>query len=347
MKHLTALLILFLVCAWAQTTRAQTTDSWVNVSLPGDDLTVWMPQTHKSQEIQDFRFDKFKLDGRVYAAKEEGAEFIVMSLIDKGDAENSPSDYGAYEDTCADLVWKSLLKPYRDQFSKEPERVFRMVFQREVFVGRLLPGRQYGITIGGKPGVTRFFVAEQQIYVLIALNLEAKNSAAAQRFIYSFGPKTATPPDTSRGIGSGGGLGPAGGIGPGEGGGIGPGRAENIGGGDRVLPGSTPGTLADGPTDYNRVFTGKEVIQRARILSKPEPSYTESARQYAVQGTVVIRAVFSGSGEVTQIKVLRGLPHGLTKKALAAAKGIKFVPAVKDGHNVSMWFQLEYNFNLY
>jgi hypothetical protein len=26
---------------------------------------------------------------------------------------------------------------------------------------------------------------------------------------------------------------------------------------------------------------------------------------------------------------------------------IKFVPATKDGHQVSMWMQLEYNFNLY
>ena len=25
----------------------------------------------------------------------------------------------------------------------------------------------------------------------------------------------------------------------------------------------------------------------------------------------------------------------------------KFVPATKDGHPVSMWMQLEYNFNLY
>ncbi|HET6889506.1 MAG TPA: tetratricopeptide repeat protein, partial [Pyrinomonadaceae bacterium] len=40
------------------------------------------------------------------------------------------------------------------------------------------------------------------------------------------------------------------------------------------------------------VFTGKEVTQKARVTSKPEPSYTEPARLAGVQGTIVLRAVF-------------------------------------------------------
>jgi len=53
------------------------------------------------------------------------------------------------------------------------------------------------------------------------------------------------------------------------------------------------------------------------------------------------------SGSVTNISTIRGLPDGLTERAIAAAKIIKFTPAMKDGHPVSMWMQLEYNFNLY
>ena len=86
---------------------------------------------------------------------------------------------------------------------------------------------------------------------------------------------------------------------------------------------------------------------RARVLSKPEPSYTESARKNQITGTVVLRAVFSSSGAVTNISTIRGLPDGLTERAISAAKQIKFSPATKDGHPVSMWMQLEYNFNLY
>jgi hypothetical protein len=41
------------------------------------------------------------------------------------------------------------------------------------------------------------------------------------------------------------------------------------------------------------------------------------------------------------------LPFGLTEKAIAAARLIKFVPAMKGGRPVSVHMQLEYNFNLY
>jgi len=89
------------------------------------------------------------------------------------------------------------------------------------------------------------------------------------------------------------------------------------------------------------------VTSKARVLSKPEPQYTEEARKNQIVGTVLLQAVFSASGEVTQIRALRPLPFGLTEKAIAAARMIKFVPATKDGHPVSMYMHLEYNFNLY
>jgi hypothetical protein len=37
----------------------------------------------------------------------------------------------------------------------------------------------------------------------------------------------------------------------------------------------------------------------------------------------------------------------LTERAIAAARQIKFSPATKDGHAVSMYIELQYNFNLY
>jgi hypothetical protein len=44
---------------------------------------------------------------------------------------------------------------------------------------------------------------------------------------------------------------------------------------------------------------------------------------------------------------MSGLEHGLTEKATAAGRQIKFIPAIKDGRFVSMWMELQYNFNLY
>jgi hypothetical protein len=44
---------------------------------------------------------------------------------------------------------------------------------------------------------------------------------------------------------------------------------------------------------------------------------------------------------------MQSLPYGLTEAAIAAARQIKFEPATLDGKPVSMFMQLEYNFNLY
>ena len=153
--------------------------------------------------------------------------------------------------------------------------------------------------------------------------------------------------DPSAGPGQGGGIGngQGGGIGPGEGGGVGPGRGGNTGGGDMRAGGGGPG--GGGGGDYSRIFQGRDVTTKARLLSKPEPQYTEEARKNQITGTVVLKVVFASSGQITNIQTMRGLPYGLTEKAIAAARNIRFEPATKDGHKVSMWMQLEYNFNLY
>lgn len=163
---------------------------------------------------------------------------------------------------------------------------------------------------------------------------------------YGLRESKSTDPSSGPGTGNGMGTGTGGGMGPGEGGGYGPGRGGNTGGGDRNDGGGGPGG-GGGGTDYTKVFSGKDVNSKARVLSKPEPQYTEEARKNQITGTVVLRAVFTSGGQVTNISARSGLPFGLTERAIAAARQIKFVPATKDGHPVSMYIQLEYNFNLY
>jgi TonB family protein len=110
-----------------------------------------------------------------------------------------------------------------------------------------------------------------------------------------------------------------------------------------------PGTPVE-PLDssvVDTVFTGKQVDRKIILLMKPEPSYTEAARQNQITGTVVLKAVFSANGSVLKCNVLASLPYGLTERAIDAAQRIKFIPAAKDGKFVPVWMQLEYNFNLY
>jgi hypothetical protein len=94
-----------------------------------------------------------------------------------------------------------------------------------------------------------------------------------------------------------------------------------------------------------RIYKGQDVDQKVRFLSRPEPSPTEESRATRTYGSVVLIAIFARTGRVVNIRVIRGLPHGLTEAAINAAKKITFKPAMKDGEAVSVWMQLEYYFN--
>jgi TonB family protein len=108
-----------------------------------------------------------------------------------------------------------------------------------------------------------------------------------------------------------------------------------------------PAAVMSQPVDYSRVFSSRDVTQKARILYRAEPEYTPRARAHQVEGTAILKAVLSSTGEVTDITVVKGLPDGLTDACVESMRQIKFVPAVKDGRPVSQYVQVEYNFNLY
>ena len=158
-----------------------------------------------------------------------------------------------------------------------------------------------------------------------------------------YGDPRSTSETPSKGPGEGEGIGSNRGTGVGE---FGRGKDRNTGGGEGMN--GCCGTGSGGPSQPGSgTFRGDQVEQRARLLIKPEPQYTEEARRNQVTGTVMLRVVFSSSGEVVQIRAVRTLPFGLTERAIVAARQIKFVPAMKGGQAVSVHMQLEYNFNLY
>ncbi|MDT7602009.1 MAG: hypothetical protein QOF61_6, partial [Acidobacteriota bacterium] len=97
----------------------------------------------------------------------------------------------------------------------------------------------------------------------------------------------------------------------------------------------------------DKIYTVKELTQKAQILSRPEPTYTEEARKNDVAGTVRVRMVLASSGKVTNVAAITKLPDGLTEKALEAARKIKFKPALKDGRPVSQYVTINYNFDIW
>lgn len=152
------------------------------------------------------------------------------------------------------------------------------------------------------------------------------------------GDPLGVPAPPSSGPGQGGGIGRSSGtgVGGGQGGGAGAGRGGNTGGGDMDLGGGR------GIEEM-----GKNGVGRPTILSREKARYTEEARQNKVQGTVVLSVIFTADGRITNIRTIRGLPDGLTEKAIEAAQKIRFQPATKNGQAVSVRGNLEFTFNLY
>jgi TonB family protein len=168
-----------------------------------------------------------------------------------------------------------------------------------------------------------------------------------------FGDPNSRSRELSAGPGANGGIGTGadGGVGSGRGGGFGPGEDGNTGGGRKQPGGGGPG--GDGGTRWgdgggrDGVLPARNVTRRAVLLSKPEPGFTEEARKNGVTGTVKLRLALRADGTISDISVVKGLPDGLTERAIQAARRIQFTPAQKDGRNVSQWVTIEYNFNIY
>jgi len=88
-----------------------------------------------------------------------------------------------------------------------------------------------------------------------------------------------------------------------------------------VTPG--PGAGASAPVS--------PVTRPVEILSKPKPVYTEEARGRRIEGEVLLRVLFSASGQVQVLATVRGLGYGLDEQAVAAAEAIHFRPAERAG----------------
>ena len=170
-----------------------------------------------------------------------------------------------------------------------------------------------------------------------------------------YGDPKSQQKELSAGTGDGGGIGSGsgGGVGSGDGTGYGNGIGWNTGSGAPKLGGGGTGCEAavgcgGNTTNYaNKIFKGHEVSRRAVINFNPEPLFTEEARRNNTTGEVILRVVLTSSGQVTNIVPVKRLPDGLTEKAIEAASRIKFTPAEKDGHKVSQYSTIVYNFNIY
>jgi protein TonB len=73
-------------------------------------------------------------------------------------------------------------------------------------------------------------------------------------------------------------------------------------------------------------------------LSTIRPFYPPLAAQQRAEATVILSALISENGDVTEVKVLRGdTRFGFNEAAVRAMRAVRFTPPIKDGKRVKTW----------
>ena len=85
----------------------------------------------------------------------------------------------------------------------------------------------------------------------------------------------------------------------------------------------------------------EEVDVQPAVTSKVEALYPSMAQRMGIEGTVIVNALVSESGDVIRTAILRksssGTNYGFEAASEQAVKQWKFKPALKDGVNVKTW----------
>jgi len=96
----------------------------------------------------------------------------------------------------------------------------------------------------------------------------------------------------------------------------------------------------------DNVYAVGDGVSAPLAVKNVQPDYTSEAREARVQGEVVLGAVVTTDGAVTDIKVVQSLGHGLDESAVNAFSQWQFKPGAKDGKSVNVRISVKFGFNL-
>jgi len=286
---------------------------WQRYTAKGEEFSVLMPE-------QPFAYS---------FARPERPEYKLSLFDDR----KRMRIYGAYSNGAVYIIMsadnsegKQPLELFINEFEQYPVFHNEMMYEREVTRSNF-KGKQYRVKSAQVSGIVQFYQTKKRVYIFevvqdnfgnpsteqflstLTLDGKTKGKEIAEGFQEALADASANP---------------------------------------QPQPATPAANEAPSPTPAQKqVFSPREVTRKAVVIIRADPQYTEAARRNAISGTVVLRAVFSSSGIVTNLRAVSGLSHGLTERAIDAARLMKFIPAIKDGKYVSQYIQIEYNFNLY
>lgn len=80
---------------------------------------------------------------------------------------------------------------------------------------------------------------------------------------------------------------------------------------------------------------------------KPDPPYTEAARQAKVQGHIVLQVALSKDGQILDVRPLVGAPFGLNRVSTDTVQTWKCNPATQNGAQITVLVPVEITFRLF
>lgn len=125
------------------------------------------------------------------------------------------------------------------------------------------------------------------------------------------------------------------------------------------VPGGVPGgsmggvigsVLSSTPTVAPKIATPQRVrvssgVQSGLLVRKVNPAYPPLARQARIQGTVILQALISKEGSITNLQLVSGHPM-LAPAAIEAVKQWKYRPYLLNGEPVEVETTIQVNFTL-
>jgi protein TonB len=125
------------------------------------------------------------------------------------------------------------------------------------------------------------------------------------------------------------------------------------------VPGGVPGgsmggvmgsILSSTPVAVPKIATPQRVrvsagVTSGLLIKRVQPNYPPLARQARIQGTVVLQAQISKTGDIENLQLISGHPM-LAPAAIEAVKQWKYKPYLLNGEPVEVETQVQVNFTL-
>ena len=119
-----------------------------------------------------------------------------------------------------------------------------------------------------------------------------------------------------------------------DGGGAGPGDGDRGDGGD------------GGDGNGEQILPVGGDVRAPILLQRVEPDYPESARRARLQGTVILEATITTSGEVQQVRILKSVNPLLDEAAVRAVRVWRYRPATLNGRAVPVYLTVTVKFGI-